>query len=261
MKKIIFTEKQIEEIKKYYLIEKLSCNEIGKKFGISKRPITELLRQHNILKKGNSDGRKITISDPEKQKIKFLYLTEKKNIEEISQLVNYSKSFIDKYIQKSGYRRSLGESISLRQKGKKRSEKVRMILKKAQQNLVKSGNRKQTGGVCKKYVIEGIECFGTYEKFYIENIIKEKKELPKNAKPILTPYGAYYPDFTFDNKLIEIKSEYTYNVLLGKVINRYTKKIDETQYNKIKWINENIMPIEIIIVDKRNNKLIKKSIN
>ena len=34
--------------------------------------------------------------------------------------------------------------------------------------------------------------------------------------------------------------------------------IDKTQYKKIKWVNKNIKPVEIIIVDKRKNKLIKK---
>lgn len=261
MKKIIFSDNQVQEIKKYYLIDKLSCNEIGKKFGVSKRPINRLLRQYNILRSGVSDGKKIIIDESEKEKIKFLYLIEKKTAKEICQILNYGKSFIDKHIQKSGYGRSKGESISLRQTGKKRSEHVKMILKKAQQNLAKSGNRKQAGGVCKKYIVEGIECLGTYEKFFIEKMIKEKKGLPKNAKSIPTPYGVYYPDFILNDKLIEIKSEYTYNVLLGNEVNRYTKKIDKSQYNKIKWVNENITPIEIIVVDKINNKLIKKSIN
>jgi len=261
MKKIIFSDNQIQEIKKHYLIDKLSCNEIGKKFGVSKTPINQLLRQYNILRNGLSRGKKIMISESEKKKIKFLYLIEKKSVQEICQILNYNKSFIDKYIQKSGYRRSKGESISLRQTGKKRSEEVKMVLKKAQQNFVKSGNRKQTGGVCKKYIVEGIECLGTYEKFFIEKMIKEKKGLPKNAKSIPTPYGVYYPDFILNDKLIEIKSEYTYNVLLGNEVNRYTKKIDTSQYDKIKWVNENIIPIEIIIVDKIHNKLIKKLIN
>jgi hypothetical protein len=27
---------------------------------------------------------------------------------------------------------------------------------------------------------------------------------------------------------------------------------------KIKWVNENVLPVEIIVVDKRKNKIIKK---
>jgi hypothetical protein len=29
---------------------------------------------------------------------------------------------------------------------------------------------------------------------------------------------------------------------------------------KIKWVNDNVNPVKIIIVDKKNNKLIKKEI-
>jgi hypothetical protein len=29
---------------------------------------------------------------------------------------------------------------------------------------------------------------------------------------------------------------------------------------KIKWVNENVLPVEIIVVDKRKNKIIKKEI-
>ena len=32
------------------------------------------------------------------------------------------------------------------------------------------------------------------------------------------------------------------------------------QLTKIKWVNENIKPVEIIVIDKRNNKIIKKEI-
>jgi hypothetical protein len=32
------------------------------------------------------------------------------------------------------------------------------------------------------------------------------------------------------------------------------------QYKKISWVNENIKSVEIFVVDKRNNELIKKEI-
>ena len=33
-----------------------------------------------------------------------------------------------------------------------------------------------------------------------------------------------------------------------------------SQYEKIKWVDKNVIPVEILIVDKKNNKLIKKEI-
>jgi hypothetical protein len=32
------------------------------------------------------------------------------------------------------------------------------------------------------------------------------------------------------------------------------------QLSKLKWVNENIKPVEILVVDKRNNEVIKKNI-
>jgi len=260
MKKVIFTDKQIIEITNDYLVNKLSCETIGKKFNVSKRPINNLLREQGLLKKGVSNGKKIKLDEKQIILIKKMYLEEKKTGPYIAKSLNLNKHLIDKFLHNSEFRRSIGESISLRQTGKKRSEHVINILKTAQQKYSKSGKRKQSGGVCKKYIVSGIECQGTYEKFYIEKLIKERQTLPSNSILIETPFGVYYPDFSFNNKLIEIKSDYTYDILLGNQMNRWTKKIDKIQYEKIKWVNENIKPVEIIIVDKRKNKLIKKEI-
>lgn len=49
--------------------------------------------------------------------------------------------------------------------------------------------------------------------YYIEQLIKNKNLLSINSKGILTPYAYYFPDFEFTEKYIEIKSEYTYNIL------------------------------------------------
>jgi hypothetical protein len=260
MKKIVFTDKQINEIEYEYLINKLSCENIGKKYNLSKKPIINLLKENKKLRKGYSDGKKIKLNENQINLIKKLYLEEKKTILYISEFLNINKHLVDKILSNSDYRRSVGESISLRQTGKKRTEEVKNILKNAQQKLSKSGKRKQTGGICKTYIVNGIKCQGTYEKFYLEKLIKEDKILPNNSIPFDTPFGMYYPDFSFESKLIEIKCDYTYDILLGNTMNRFTKKIDKTQYEKIKWVNNNIKPIEILIVDKKNNKLIKKEI-
>jgi hypothetical protein len=260
MKKIVFTDEQISDIENDYMNNHLSCETIGIKMGYSKRPIIELLKKRGELKKGKSDGIKIELTENQKEIIKKLYLEDYKNSYDIGETMRLSKPFIDKYLTNCGYRRSVGESISLRQKGKKRSEEVKKILKTAQQKLSKSGKRKQYGGVCKTYDVNGTKCQGTYEKFYIEKLISENKKIPSESKPIITPYGVYNADFYDGENLIEIKSDYTYEVLIGVKKSRWTNKFDLTQYEKIKWINDNVNPVKIIIVDKKNNKLIKKEI-
>jgi len=260
MKKIVFTDEQIKNIENDYLNNHFSCETIGKKIGYSKRPIIELLKKRGKLKKRLSNGKKIELTETQKDTIKKMYLNECKTSHEISKVTNLSRPFIDKYLTSCGYRRSVGESISLRQKGKKRSEEVKKILKTAQQNLSKSGKRKQYGGVCKIFNVNGIKCQGTYEKYYIEMLINENKKIPLESFPVMTPYGVYNADFYDGKNLIEIKSDYTYDVLVGHKKSRWTNKFDLTQYKKIKWVNDNFNLVKIIIVDKKNNKLIKKEI-
>lgn len=254
-----FSSEDVENILKKYK-EGFSSQKIGEIFGVSKSPIIKILKDYKILKNAKSNGKKIKLTENQKNLIKKLYLEDYKNAGEIAKIIGLTKSFIDKYLTNCGYRRSLGESISLRQKGKKRSDRVREILKNAQKKLSESGKRIQSGGVCTFYNVNNIDCQGTYEKFYIEKLIKENKKLPSKPEPIKTPFGVYNPDFYDGKYLIEIKSDYTYDVLIGNKKNRWNNKIDLTQYNKIRWANKNIRPVKILIVDKKNDKLIKKQI-
>jgi hypothetical protein len=254
-----FSDEIIEEIIKKYK-GGLSCKKISEIYSMSKDLINRIIKEKNLLKEGYSNGKKILLSESQKNAIKKLYVEDLKTPPEIAKKLELNVHFVEKIIYNSNYTRTKGESISLRQTGKKRTDRVKSILKDAQQKLAKSGKRKQTGGVCKTFIIDGIKCVGTYEKFYIEKLKKENKKLPENSEPITTPYGVYYPDFTNCSSFIEIKSDYTYDILIGKKINRWTKNINTLQYNKIKWVNENVKLVDILIVDKKNNNIIKKEI-
>jgi transposase len=259
MIKKVFSDKEIEKIIELYS-NGYSCVKIGLMCGTSKTPILTLIRSYGLLRKGTSDGKKISLTNEQQELIKNLYLIENKNSKQISEVLNLNEHFIEKYLSKSSYRRSKGVANSIYRKGKPLPEKIKKNMSIAQQNLSKSGNRKQTGGICKTYLIENIICQGTYEKFYIEKLISENKEIPNNAETVNTPFGVYYPDFSFQKKLIEIKSDYTYDVLVGKKVSRFTKKIETLQYEKIKWVNLNYKPVDILIIDKKNNKIINKPI-
>jgi len=258
--RITFTDLEIKEIVYQYTVLKLSGTQIGKFFNMSKTPIIKILRENKILRKNNSSGKKFYLSENVINEIKRLYLDEYKTANEIAKILGYTGSFIDKFLSKTTYRRNKSKSISLRQTGKKRSLEFIEKFTEIQRNYAKSGNRKQTGGVCKSFIIKNLNCVGTYEKFYIEKLVSENKELPKKGDSVKTPFGVYYPDFDYGKMYIEIKSDYTYQILLGKKENRWSNKIDTNQYEKIKWVNNNIKPVEIIVVDKKNNKLIKKEI-
>ena len=40
----------------------------------------------------------------------------------------------------------------------------------------------------------------------------------------------------------------------------FTNKIETNQYEKIKWVNQNVKPVQILVIDKRNNKILNKEI-
>ena len=91
----------------------LSLASIGEKFGVSKEPITRIVKSVGILRTGFSDGKKIKLTLNEDNKIKELYLTEYKSILEIATELNLSAPFICSYLSKSGYRRNKTEGTSV----------------------------------------------------------------------------------------------------------------------------------------------------
>ena len=107
------------------------------------------------------------------------------------------------------------------------------------------------GGGNKKKITEisGLICESSYEVKYIKSLIASNSKLPKNGKPILTPYGYYTPDFEFDNEFVEIKCKFTYDVLMGNTSFSSNKESNPYQLKKIKWVNDNIKAVNIIIID------------
>jgi len=247
-----FSDNDINEIIYLYVKKNWGLRKISEKFNLSISPIKRIIKEHNVLRKGYSNGKKNKLSEREKKIIYNLYLNEKKNCKEIEDILGYSCNFISNFLSKNNKLRSRSEATTLYKTGKSPSKEAIENMKEGQRKLVLSGKRKQTGGVCKKYLVNEISCHGISEKKYIEHLINENKNLPENCSYLLTPFGAYYPDFKYDDKYIEIKSTYTYDVLYGLKKSRWTKKYDTTQLKKIKWVNENIMSIELIVVDKNN---------
>jgi hypothetical protein len=109
--------------------------------------------------------------------------------------------------------------------------------------LFPGGGNKQ-----KKTLIEGLVCESSFELKYIESLIAKNLELPRNAERIKTPFGYYTPDFEYEDRFIEIKCGFTYNVLIGESSFSKSGKYNQSQLNKIKWVSQNIKNVEIIIM-------------
>lgn len=217
---------------KLYTEKNLSLQKVSEITHYSKEQIRLFLKKENLIRKGLSNGVKIILSDKQKNLIQDLYLKSTKTLDEIAIEIGITKGFLNKFLSTTGYRRNDDEAF---------------ILGKNIHN-------------CKTFIVNGLRCQGTYEKFYIEFLIEQNEDLPIGKESIETPYGMYYPDFTFGYKVIEIKSQYTYDILIGLKRNKYTGDFDSIQYDKINWVNENVKPVDIIVVDKKNKKLIKKNI-
>lgn len=113
--KIFFSEDEKNNIIFQYTELKLSCVEISKTYNISKLPITNLLKELKILRKGYSNGKKLFIDDNQKNYIIKLFLEDLKTSKEISEITGLNVNFVCKFLKSLGYRRdrSLGTSIGM----------------------------------------------------------------------------------------------------------------------------------------------------
>ena len=100
-----------------------------------------------------------------------------------------------------------------------------------------------SGGTVKSkwYDVAGIRCQGGSEKMFVERCIEEGKKVLGHPASIKTPHGYYRPDFIVDGKMVEVKSSWTYKQFKEK-----------KQYEKVKWICENFVPVEIWVVDGKD---------
>jgi len=93
--------------------EGVSLQKICEIYNVSKTPIKKMLKDKGILKEGRSNGVKINLSEEQKEIIKNLYLNEYKNSEDIANQLGLTKSFIDKYLGLTMYRRNVSEGVSV----------------------------------------------------------------------------------------------------------------------------------------------------
>lgn len=180
---------------------------------------------------GSITGRKL--SDDHKKKIainsKKSWVEGKMNTPDITEKRSKSMSKTNnKNWQQNSYREKMMTMLTDPLLVKKMSEDL--------SNRHLEGRMKTTFNIS---IVNGLSCQGSYEKWFIETLVKNNIILPTKPCAIKTPTGVYTPDFEYSHLYIEIKSTYTLT----------TKKF-EFQEPKIKWVNENIKPVIII---NRNN--------
>ena len=148
------------------------------------------------------------------------------------------------------YKRRVSESMS-RNNWSMREDSQEIKKKQVESRISNNGGFYSRGpGRCKEFTVAGIKCYGTFEKKYIEILVSSNMDLPKNVdESILTDYGSYTPDFEFPDFYVEVKSRFTYDVLIGKKSYSKNRKSSPDQLNKISWVSNNLKKIRIAIID------------
>jgi hypothetical protein len=105
-------------------------------------------------------------------------------------------------------------------------------------------------GRCKEFLVHGLKCYGSSEKKYIEILLGENQKLPSNTEiSIETEYGTYTPDFEFDDFYVEVKSTFTYAVLIGEKSYSKNRESNPNQLKKIQWVSENLKKVMVALID------------
>ena len=85
------------KIRELYVNEGKSAKEIGMVFNVSGFPIYKILREQNIKRRKRGEGKKIDLNENE---LKRLYLGERKNIKQISEIFDINRSTIGNRLKK-----------------------------------------------------------------------------------------------------------------------------------------------------------------
>lgn len=120
---------------------------------------------------------------------------------------------------------------------------------KISNSLFKNCNRTVTGS--KSQFIETIlgKVQGSFELAYLQRCINNHSSLPQKATSVRTPMGVYFPDFEYEDRFVEIKSPFTWDVCRGFEKNPKGVKSD-LQYQKIQWTSKTVKPVEIVILSQ-----------
>lgn len=231
----------------------IKLNSLCKKCACSK------MWESNETRKKASESRKkyiLNLSDSEKRNISNKISETNKKIyrdksqREKKEWKDLCSSNSKKRWEDPTYKDKLKKILSERN-WSKRDDAKEIKEKQVKSRIKNNGGTYSKGpGRCKEFEVDGLKCYGTFEKKYIEILIRNGMDLPKKPdSSVITKYGSYTPDFEFDDFYIEVKSPFTYDVLMGR--SSYSKERDSNpdQLKKMIHVSKNIKKIKICIVD------------
>lgn len=246
-----------EKIDHFILLRKqgLTLKEISNKTGCSEITIRKYLDQNGISVR-NLKCYKHRPSNQEKIEIINLYL-KKRGIQYISDKLNIDWYFVKDVLLKNNIpfwsRSELAKSnrdyygIT---KGFSGHRHKKSSKKQISKSLIGNANRTVTGSKSQFILTRIGKVQGSFEVAYLQGIIKKGLDLPKIGCTVQTPYGLYFPDFEYDDRFIEVKSKFTWDVCNGIEPNPKGIKTNR-QRKKIDWTSKYIKPVEIVILENK----------
>ena len=255
-----------------------SLNEIAKEMKCSHSTIRRCLLKNSVKLRPKGIYKHIISKEEEKQIIDF-YINKKRGIQYISNIIGIHWELVKEVLDKNNiplWTRSelakanenfYGRSKDFTFGGHKHKKSSRNKISKS---LKGNANRIVTGSKSQFILTILGKVQGSYEVAYLQDLIKKGIDLPKLCGKIQTPYGLYFPDFEYDDKFVEIKSQFTWDVCNGIKPNPKGVKTD-IQRKKIDWTSKNVKSVEIIILEAKqaldlfreaikNKELIKEEI-
>lgn len=265
------TENDIKKIINSYLSGK-TIFRITRETGFNANTIKKWLIKRGIeIKIGKHNKPKTGFTDKEKNKIINLYVNQKRGADYIGKLFSRSDRNITYWLNKWGVKKNTRSEISLKIreiygitkgfKGRKHKEISKQKTSKSSIESWQNTNRIANHSKSKFFSTSIGKVLGSYEVAYLQGLIENNEQLPIVCKKrFKTPFGSYMPDFEFDDKFIEIKSDFTLKVASG-LIKNIDGELSNTQFKKIKWLGENVKPVEIIVLKQQESlKLLKRAV-
>lgn len=255
-----------------YVKELKSTTEISKIINIHKGTVTFYLRKNNVpLRESDKNNQKGGFSEKDKKKIIELYSKEKRGAQYIGKLFNRADTVITYWLNKWKVPKNTRSEIieKIRKiygptkgfSGRKHNNKSKKTISKSGKEAWNKEDRLPIIGKSRTFTTKIGNVLGSYEVAYLQKLIEDDNPLPNLVrKRFKTPFGSYMPDFEFEDRFIEIKSDFTLKVAKGLMPSN-DGKFSDKQWKKINWLSKNLKIVEIIVLQKKDAlELFKRAI-
>lgn len=249
-----------DEVKNLYCEQNKSLSEIAEAFGVHKQTVKVCVKSMGIELLDTKNTPKGGFSSEEKKEIIKLYSEEHRGAKHIGSIFNRSDFSITYWlnkwevpkVSKSDLQKKLREVHGPTKgfSGKKHSEESKKQISDSGVEAWNKEDRLPVIGKSRTFNTKAGKILGSYEVAYLQRLIDAGEPLPiPNRKKFKTPSGSYVPDFDFGDRFIEIKSEFTLQVCKGEMP-KGDGSYSDNQWIKIQWVNENVKPVEVIVIEK-----------